>query len=434
MDDHRTLTEHDCDRITYSDAFRRLGGVTQVVAVGEMPLFHTRLTHTLKVAQLSRRIAEHIQREEGNTEIIGGLGGIDPSAAEAAGLAHDLGHPPFGHVGEAALNEKCEAHRLDGYEGNAQTFRILTKLARRGSPDGDGTRGYGLELSPRTLRAVLKYPWLREGAHAGAPKWNAYPTEEHEFTIARQGFPHEGQSIEAAIMDWADDITYAIHDLEDFLRAGRIPLARLRGDSVELTEFTTAAAARLAGKSTSFNKEDAARAFEEILVFFPPTQRYLGTDEDLMKLQRTSGYLINRYVSAVTVQPGEKPLEISESIKYEVKMLKQLTWHYMIDNPALVSLQHGQRRLVIDVFDRLMDWLKDAKRQNHLFRRLPTRLRDLYSLAGNGPQENYPNDEARRARAIADYISSLTEDQATDLFERLTGVARHSVLDPWLAY
>jgi len=327
MEDHRTETEHDCDRITYSDAFRRLGGVTQVVAVGEMPLFHTRLTHTLKVAQLSRRIAEHVQREEGNSAIIDSIGGIDPNAAEAAGLAHDLGHPPFGHVGEAALNEKCSSHGLDGYEGNAQTFRILAKLARRGKTDS-----YGLELSPRTLRAVLKYPWLRRGAHAADRKWNAYDTEEHEFRMARQGFSHEGQSIEAAIMDWADDITYAVHDLEDFLRAGRIPLARLREDPVEMVEFTRAATARLAEKNSSFDTRDATEAFKEIFrTFFPALGHYSGADEDLIKLQNLSNLLIKRYVSRISVQPGEVPLNISESIQYEVSMLKQLTWHYVID-------------------------------------------------------------------------------------------------------
>lgn len=430
IEDHRTPTEHDCDRITYSDAFRRLGGVTQVVAVGEMPLFHTRLTHTLKVAQLSRRIAEHVHREEGNAEILASLGGIDPSAAEAAGLAHDLGHPPFGHVGEDALNKKCESHRLDGYEGNAQTFRILAKLARRRDADS-----YGLDLSSRTLRAVLKYPWLREGAHAEDKKWNAYPTEEDEFTTAREGFPHEGQSIEAAIMDWADDITYAVHDLEDFLRAGLIPLARLREDPVEMAEFTTAAAARLAGKSGSFDRELAIDGFKDTFkMFFPSLGHHSGTAQDLIKLQRNSGLLINRYVSAVSVRAAEVPLEVSEDIQYEVGMLKQLTWHYVIDKPALASLQQGQQRLVIDVFERLMDWLEEAERKSQTYRRLPTRLRDLYSLTVDGPREHYANDEARCARAAADYISSLTENQATDLFERLTGVARHSVLDPWLAY
>ncbi len=197
--DARTPTEHDCDRVLYSDALRRLGGVTQVVAVGEMPLFHTRLTHTLKVQQLSRRIAQHLVRNPENEVAIQAIGGIDPNAAEAAGLAHDLGHPPFGHVGEAALHEECHRAGLDGFEGNAQTFRILTKLARRGAEPK-----FGLGLTPATLRAVIKYPWLRTGKHEQSKKWNAYPTELDDFQRARQGFDSEYQSVEAAVMDWAD--------------------------------------------------------------------------------------------------------------------------------------------------------------------------------------------------------------------------------------
>jgi len=117
--DRRDECEHDCDRILYSDELRRLGEVTQVVAVGEMPLFHTRLTHTLKVQQLARRMAEHLSRKEETREHIEELGGLEPSAAEAAGLAHDLGHPPFGHVGEQALDRLCIDHHLDGFEGNS---------------------------------------------------------------------------------------------------------------------------------------------------------------------------------------------------------------------------------------------------------------------------------------------------------------------------
>jgi dGTPase len=146
----------------YSDALRRLGGVTQIVPSDERSLFHTRLTHTLKVAQISRRLAQHLLRAEGNEGAITQLGGLDPDVAEAAGFAHDLGHPPFGHVGESALNEKCEQWGLDGFEGNAQTFRILTKLLRGKVPSRPG-----LDLPPNVLNAVIKYPWLREGSKAG---------------------------------------------------------------------------------------------------------------------------------------------------------------------------------------------------------------------------------------------------------------------------
>jgi dGTPase len=429
MEDHRTKTERDCDRITYSDAFRRLGGVTQVVAVGEMPLFHTRLTHTLKVAQLARRISEHILREEQFQDILHEIGGLDSSAAEAAGLAHDLGHPPFGHVGESALDRQCARYGLDGYEGNAQTFRILAKLERYGTSQA----GYGLALGQRTMLAVIKYPWLRKGPHAGARKWNAYPTEEDIFNKVREGLSHNGRSIEAAIMDWADDITYAIHDLEDFIRCGCIPVAQLRYDKVEMADFTSTAAGRLAEKEAGFDPASAVKAFEEILKTFP-VQRYSGADEELRTLRDAAGVQINRYVSAVKVKTGDEPLDIPTEMQYEVKMLMQLTWHYMIDRPALASLQKGQMAIVTNVFDRLMEILEKDERKPETLQRLPARLRNLAALTREEPTENYRSEEARRARAVADYIASLTEDQATDLFTRLNGGAQRSVLDPWLAY
>jgi dGTPase len=428
-DDRRTAFEHDSDRILYSDAFRRLGGVTQVVAVGETPLFHTRLTHTLKVAQLSHRMAEHLARDPENSSLIAGIGGLEPSAAEAAGLAHDLGHPPFGHIGEAALNTSCVEYGLDGFEGNAQTFRIIAKLARRGDPDR-----YGLKLDKRTLRATLKYPWLREGVHQESKKWNAYPTEREDFNRAREGYDHEGQSIEAAIMDWADDITYAVHDMEDFFRAGRIPLARLIEDQIEMATFTASAAQRLSSKP-NFDPGEASAAFAEILrLTFTNARHYRGTESNLLALQRASRVLINRYVSAIRLQRGRRPLHVPDGIRYEVEMFKQLTWHYIIDDPALATSQQGQDRIIESLFIRLMEWLDHEEEASRAYR-LPTRLRDLYNLTKHEPgSEYYTSVKAQRARAIADYISSLTEKQAIDLHERLSGTAQHSILDPWLAY
>lgn len=157
LQDMRTVTEHDVDKIVYSDAFRRLGGVTQVVAVGEHALLHTRLTHTLKVGQLSRRIAQHLRRTyRGRPGAIAAVGGVDISACEAAGLGHDLGHPPFGHIGEEELNRLCSA--VGGFEGNAQTFRIVTKLSRHRDPAHTG-----MSLSTRTLKRAHQAPMDEAG-------------------------------------------------------------------------------------------------------------------------------------------------------------------------------------------------------------------------------------------------------------------------------
>jgi dGTPase len=433
--DSRTGAEHDCDRILYSDELRRLGGVTQVVAVGEMPLFHTRLTHTLKVQQLARRMAEHLTRNNSNAAIIEALGGLDVSAAEAAGLAHDLGHPPFGHVGEAALHRKCEPAGLDGFEGNAQTFRILTKLARRGD------HPHGLELTDVTLCAVIKYPWLRTGEHESASKWNAYRTEAAAFHKARGSLPAENRSPEAAVMDWADDITYAVHDLEDFIRAGRVPLISLASESVpgtpslEFLEFAARAVPRLEKKYPDFDWDAILVNFQAVLKTFAPQLRlHRGTADNLATLRTIARFLINNYVSAIGLQEGPEPLAIPDKIRGEVELFKQLTWHYVIHDPALASLQEGQAIVVETLFDRLVSWLDEAEKEDALYR-LPTRLLDLFNLTATEPGfEAFGNKEARRARAVADYIAALTETQALDLYERLTGAGAHSVSDPWLAY
>jgi dGTPase len=426
--DTRTDPEHDADRILYSDGLRRLGEVTQVVAVGENSLFHTRLTHTLKVAQIARRLAQHCVRDAQNQNAITALGGLDPEVAYAAGLAHDLGHPPFGHVGEAALNRKCRKAGLDGYEGNAQTLRLVAKLLRGGDPTTPG-----LGLSDETLNAVLKYPWLREDLHKDAKKWNAYLTERAVFEKARAGFDDERQSLAAAVMDWADDVTYAVHDLEDFIRAGRIPLARLVAEGQELQDFLMAASDKLAGRPW-FDRRLATRVFTGTLRgFLAGSAYYRGDHGDRAVLQRMSGQLIDRFVSSARIGDKAEPLRIPPAIRHEVEMLKQLTWFYVIHDPALATMQEGQERMVEELFDRLMEWIPNAER--HARYRLPTHLRELrdFALSEEGVGE-YDDEKAQRARAVADYISSLTERQVDDLYSRLTGRRGQSVLDSWMNY
>ena len=232
--DFRSDFERDCDRILYSGAFRRLAVITQVVSPAGGHAFHNRLTHALKVAQVGRRIAERLNTAE-NAELIGRHGGLHPSVVEAAGLAHDLGHPPFGHIAEEELDAKLlEAAEKEGYEGNAQSFRIVSCLEIRESGRNEGA--LGLNLTRATLNALLKYPRMRDESKNRRQKFGAYRSEDKQFKFAREYSSDQNPCLEAQIMDWADDISYAVHDLEDFYRAGMIPLDRL-SKSDEIKSF-----------------------------------------------------------------------------------------------------------------------------------------------------------------------------------------------------
>jgi dGTP triphosphohydrolase len=164
--------QQDLQRILFSSAFRRLAGVTQVFETRRGHMLHNRLTHTVKAGHIARAIASRLPPFDG----------LWPDVTEAAALAHDLGHPPFGHAGEKALDQCVTNEGLtDGFEGNAQTFRILTKLSKSkaGQP--------GLNLTRRVLNAVLKYPWLRDGNPQYPSKWSVYGSEKDEFKWVRNG-------------------------------------------------------------------------------------------------------------------------------------------------------------------------------------------------------------------------------------------------------
>jgi dGTPase len=428
--DKRTDAEHDCDRILYSDELRRLGGVTQVVAVGETPLFHTRLTHTLKVQQLARRLAEHFDRDSAQAAKREAIGGVDIAAAEAAGLAHDLGHPPFGHVGEAVLNDCCEHHGLDGFEGNAQTFRILTKLAAHPAVP----RGEGLGISPATLRAVIKYPIQRLGVNEGSSKWNAYPTESVAFAKARKGLEPGERSLEAEIMDWADDVTYAVHDLEDFIRARHVPIGALIENPAERMEFVSASWTRVVKKVPEADHDTVLENFEGVLkLAFASvyTQRDWRNSLELLDGCRL---LIHQYVSGATLGERPDPLLVPPNLRAEVELFKQLTWYYVIFDPRLASLQLGQQKIVEALFENLHAWLKKAD-EDQVLERMPRQLSWAFELTRiETGRDHYQSADARYARAVADYIASLTESQAVDLYRRVVAPTGQSVLDPWMVY
>lgn len=419
--DNRSPFQRDRDRILYTSAFRRLAGVTQVFSADEGHVFHNRLTHSLEVAQVARRIAERLLGD--GCDEAEKLGGLDPDVVEAAALAHDLGHPPFGHTAEEELDELVrQAGIPDGFEGNPQSFRIVTKLALR-SPYHEG-----LDLTRATLNAILKYPWFREGTGTRYRKRGAYRSEQTEFGFARALVPpgDERKSLEAEIMDWADDVTYAVHDVADFFRAGLVPLDRLCSDNddSERRRFFDGVFARHRQPEDSLGhpRAELEQAFEDLVAFIPVDEIHLGTKKHRAALRSTTAGLIATYVRAVQLDAsaieGGSRLRIEPAKhKKEVIMLKELTWHYVILNPSLASKQFGQRRIIRDLFNIFHSAARSPKDQTVF----PFAYRELIQAAGGSGAEV--------TRLVTDMIAGMTEQQAASLHRRVTGTSLGSALD-----
>jgi dGTPase len=413
--DQRSEGRRDRDRILYASAFRRLSGITQVISSADRLPIHNRLTHTLEVAQIGRSIAEMLLRDEKNVELADAMGGLDPDIVEAACLAHDLGHPPFGHVTEDVLNSLVTGKNIgDGFEGNAQSFRVVTKLSVR---DHDFE---GLNLTRATLAAILKYPWRRGENEAKPKKWGAYGSESDDFAFARELRPARNErTLEAALMDWADDIAYAVHDVEDFYRANVIPLELLSVDPEEQEVFLKKEVERQ--RISVPDEEKMLRdAFSELIALSPMDERYHGTRLSRARLRNFTSSFVERYINATSLESdghGRAQLHIDPQREMEVNILKGLTWHYVIKSPALISQRYGQRQLIASLFNTLIEASESMDDRDVL----PAYFRE--SLGES-------KDEAVIVRTVADYISSMTETQVVEMHHRLTGISFGGSLDP----
>jgi dGTPase len=341
---------------------------------------------------------------------------VHEEALEAACLAHDLGHPPFGHIGEHVLNELViDKGDADGFEGNAQSFRILTKLAIRFDECS------GLDLTRATLAACLKYPWHRDPENPDRKKkWGAYKAEAEDFAWARDFFQHHAKTAEAELMDWADDIAYSVHDLEDFHRCGALPWHRiLSPDGGE--QLVSRADEAWHGKPADAKGRlrEAVRSFRDFLKYYEDLiyTPYEGTRDQRMQLRTMTSALIARFLHATALKEPDANgvcIQIRQEEADEVKILKQITKDYIINTPTLAAQQRGQERVLRNLFGILYE---DSEKD--LPRYLPPRLRYLWELR-----------DGSNARFVADCIASLTEAEAIGLHGRLQGSSSGSVLDP----
>jgi dGTPase len=380
----RSAFERDRARVLHSGALRRLAGKTQVVAPAgaQAVVPRTRLTHSLECAQVGRELGASL--------------GCDPDLVDAACLAHDLGHPPFGHNGETALDEAAAA--CGGFEGNAQSLRLLTRLEHK-------VEGAGLNLTRATLDAATKYPWARR---EGTRKFGVYADDLPVFAWLRAGRDDERRPLESQVMDWADDVAYSVHDLEDGVVAGLVDLPALcAGEHREVA----ALAAEVFSDASQAELEEAFRGLLE-QDWWP--RSYDGTATDQVALKRATSTLIGRFCRAAEratrARHGDGDLTryaadlvVPDRERLECALLKAVAARYVMGRPEAAAAQAREREVLTELVTRLAERGGDA---------LDPAYREEWAAAP---------DDAGRLRAVVDQVAGLTDAAALALHSRLRG-------------
>ena len=422
--DNRKSFQVDRDRILYSSAFRRLAQITQVVTAQEGHVFHNRLTHSLKVAQVARRLAERLVAEQPDVAEL--VGGVDPDVVESAALAHDLGHPPFGHTAEEQLDDcAVKAGLSDGFEGNAQSFRILTRLAIH------RIDYYGLNLTRATLNAVLKYPWLRspDTKSKRYRKYSIYSLDRQALEFVKPE-SSDTQSVEASIMDFADDITYSVHDLEDFYLAGLIPLELLATDWDEFDRFITAWLQESPNNRVAKIVKANPHRFQNFLdaTYNLKGQYRPGSFEQKAQIKRISSHLIQTYIKSVelSTEYGNRGyLKYNRNREEELKFLQRIVWSYVISDPRLATQRYGQKRIIKTLFEIYLEAIRDRDLSF-----IPARfVKEFLEIEENSRSKTEINLE--KTRMAVDIIAGLSETEAVVQYRRLIGISQGSFLDNW---
>ncbi|MGW4885875.1 deoxyguanosinetriphosphate triphosphohydrolase [Streptomyces murinus] len=395
----RTAFQRDRARILHSAALRRLAGKTQVVTPGSHSQVwdaspRTRLTHSLECAQVGRELGAAL--------------GCDPDLVEAACLSHDLGHPPFGHNGEQALN--AFADDCGGFEGNAQSLRLLTRIEpKRFTEQGS----VGLNLTRAALDAATKYPWPR-GAHPSDPgsgKFGVYEDDRPVFDWVRAGAPGTRTCFEAQVMDWSDDVAYSVHDVEDGLHAGHVDPNCLHAEPERGAVFEVAIGRYVPADTEPAELADALDRLQDA-EWWP--HGYDGTAVAQARLKDATSQLIGRFCLAAEgatraaygtgrLTRYDARLVVPRETRMECAVLKAVADRYVMQRAEQERLRADQRVIVAELAEALTARAPDG---------LDPQFRALFDGA---------SDDHARKRVIVDQIASLTDASALSLHARLTG-------------
>jgi dGTPase len=385
----RSPYERDRARVLHSAGFRRLASKTQVHTAGDGSdaFLRTRLTHSLEVAQIAREMGQRL--------------GCHPDLVDTAGLAHDLGHPPFGHNGESALN--AVAQPCGGFEGNAQTLRVLTRLEAK-------VPGAGLNLTRASLDATCKYPWSRR---PGERKFGVYPDDLPVFGWLRQPAPAEPpgrRCLEAQVMDWADDVAYSVHDVEDGFHSGYIALPPLRADPDEQAALCVDVAEVYSPEEPA----DLVPVLAELLAdpVVAALSDYDGSHRAQTALKRFTSVLTGRFVAAAVdatrarsgagaLRRYDADLVVPRPVRAQCALLKGIALRYVMRRRGNEPWYGEQRRILTELVATLAD-------------RAPDGLDPVFA-----PMWKAAADDATRLRVVVDQVASLTDPAAIAWHQRL---------------
>jgi len=384
----------DRARLLHSSALRRLAAKTQVLSpTGGLDFARNRLTHSLEVAQVGRELATSL--------------GLDPDIVDTACLAHDIGHPPFGHNGERALNDW--SRDIGGFEGNAQTLRLLARLEPKVfGPDG---RAYGLNLTRASLDASCKYPWPSTSSVAdpsGRAKFGFYVDDTPVFEWMRAGAPERVRCIEAQVMDLSDDIAYSVHDFEDAVVNGYIDVAAL-GSRVDHDDLVRSMYEWIGGE---FTHDQLIAAFDRLDNLDVWLEGWNASRRAQARLKNLTSQLIGRFAGAAIRATREAAtgdslirfgadVVVPVEIQSEIAVLKGIVATFVMSKNTRQPIYVQQRQVLTTLADVLLD-------------RGPAELD-----AGFAEDWADAETDAQRKRVVVDQVASLTDQSALSWYERL---------------